>query len=373
MTTSPSLKTIANVLGIVLLIALVAPFVVYAVPGVVGADHSFVVLTASMTPAIAPGDVVIVADRDPTTIADGDVITFVRGDNEVPVTHRVIDVIDGPSGLAFETQGDANGAPDASAVPAANVIGVVTITIPYIGYVIQFADSPAGFIALIVVPFGLLALSEAWNVYRARREDGAATVSAAETTETDGAQETDDTTVTATADVDGESAAGTAASSGFVVTDRTVEGALLVLVPVVPYAAYVAYTLRTATTIAVATAALMTTLIALALYAAGRRGASGGASADAEAWSDAESEATRARSGPTDADPATDGGEALEADAFETDGNAELSRNDVGSHDVGSHDVDPHDRESADDAQRNTPEDDENPESSTTERPEGGS
>ncbi|WP_418283816.1 signal peptidase I [Halorubrum sp. DTA46] len=247
-----SLKTLANALGIVLLIALVAPFVVYAVPGIVGAEHSFVVLTASMTPAIAPGDVVIVDERDPATIAEGDVITFVRSGNEVPVTHRVIDVVDGANGVAFETQGDANGGPDASLVSGENVLGVVAITIPYIGYVIQFAGSPLGFVALVVVPFGLLALSELWSIVRARSA----------------APGTADAVVAAdTADDVGTAATTEAASDEPVgVSLDAVVGAAAVLLAFAPYSVYVASQSLTALSLTVAIAATMLLLGAVAVW-----------------------------------------------------------------------------------------------------------
>ena len=60
--------TVSRVLGVIVLIALVAPFLIYAVPGVVGAEHGFVVLTGSMSPAIEPGDVVIVDETDPDAV-----------------------------------------------------------------------------------------------------------------------------------------------------------------------------------------------------------------------------------------------------------------------------------------------------------------
>jgi len=185
LTSSPRLRKAANVLGIVLLIAIVAPFAVYAAPEIVGADESFVVLTPSMTPEIAPGDVVIVAERDPTAIVEGDVITFARGaSDDAPVTHRVIDVVDEGGGLAFETQGDANEGPDPGLVPAANLVGAVTLTIPYIGYVIQFAGTrTGGFVMLVLLPFGLLAITEIWSVVRDRDERGASTAAAAESTD----------------------------------------------------------------------------------------------------------------------------------------------------------------------------------------------
>ncbi len=271
------LKTLANVFGIALLIAVVAPFVVYAVPAVVGAEYSFVVLTASMTPAIEPGDVVIVDERDPSSIAEGDVITFVRGDNEVPVTHRVIGVVAVGGEVAFETQGDANDAADAGLVPAANVLGVVAFTIPYLGYVIQFADSPVGFITLVVVPFGLLALSEVWSLYRAR-------TASAESKEsrTDAPAGDDESAVTAGSESGTAPAVGAgvaanvgadaASDSGFVVTERTVQGAVGILLAFAPYAAYVAYTLQSGLTIAIATGTSLGLLIGLVLLVTGRSG-----------------------------------------------------------------------------------------------------
>lgn len=258
-----TLKQLANLLGIVLLIAVVAPFVVYAVPAVVGAEYSFVVLTASMTPAIAPGDVVIVDERDPATIAEGDVITFVRGGSETPVTHRVIGVETDGGEFAFETKGDANEGPDSALVPAGNVLGAVAFTIPYIGYVVQFTDSSTGFVLLVVVPFALLALSELWDLYRSRTREGEGPNAAdpdPNVADAEAAEATDVETETTDAATD-----ETATDSGFVVTNRTVEGAVAVLVAFVPYAAYVAYTLQTALAIAVAVGTGMTLLMAIVL------------------------------------------------------------------------------------------------------------
>ena len=260
--TSPRTRKAANVLGIVLLLAVVAPFAVYAVPDVVGADESFVVLTASMTPAIAPGDVVIVADRDPTAVAEGDVITFMRGTSEVPVTHRVIDVVGEGGTLAFETMGDANEGPDPGLVPAGNLVGVVTLTIPYIGYVIQFAGTQAGFVTLVLLPFGLLAVTEVWSIVRDR--DGSETP-APTAAGSAAASETASTAAPepgATPDADAPTAA--VASEGISVD--TVGGAAAVLAAFAPYAVYVALELRTAASIAVAVGASTLLLGALAAW-----------------------------------------------------------------------------------------------------------
>ena len=252
-------KRILNVVGVLLLIAIVVPFVIYAVPAVVGAEHSFVVLTASMTPAIAPGDVVIVADRGPAAIAEGDVITFTRGNNEVPVTHRVTAVTEGGGGLAFETKGDANSDIDSSLVPAGNVIGTVILTIPYIGYVVQFTNTPYGFIALVAVPIGLFIASEIWTLYRRRSKAGVAAATPESDTESAETEE-------ATSDIED--------ASGIVVTARTLEGAIPPLVALVAYSAYVAYLRPGELSIAIAVGSAMT-LVAVATLWWGTRGDSG--------------------------------------------------------------------------------------------------
>jgi signal peptidase len=129
-----------------------------------------------MTPAIAPGDVVIVDSLPVRDVAVGDVIVFEqRTGDAVPITHRVVDVersADAPP--AFQTKGDANEDADLSPVTPDRLIGRVVFSIPLIGYVIQFVGTPAGFVALVVLPLGLLAVSEVADLLRAGRAEPAA-------------------------------------------------------------------------------------------------------------------------------------------------------------------------------------------------------
>lgn len=171
----PSLRSVLNVLGIVLLLAIVAPFVVYAVPGVVGADASFVVLSGSMEPSISAGDVVVAESMPPAAVAVDDVITFSRTDEGATVTHRVIDIDDTGDERVFYTKGDANEDPDQRPVPASALVGTVVVTIPYIGYVIQFVGTTTGFALLVVLPFGALVVTEAVSLLRRRRRASADT------------------------------------------------------------------------------------------------------------------------------------------------------------------------------------------------------
>ncbi|WP_217353095.1 signal peptidase I [Haloprofundus sp. MHR1] len=169
-------RKVLNVLAALLLVGAVAPFVVYAVPQVVGADQSYVVLSASMSPDIQPGDAVVVGSVAPERIAEGDVITFHRSEtSDTPVTHRVVDVERNGAERRFVTKGDANEDVDPAPVAADAVIGRVVLTLPYVGYVSTFADTPVGFVALVLVPFGFLATTELRGFLHARRGDHAET------------------------------------------------------------------------------------------------------------------------------------------------------------------------------------------------------
>lgn len=157
-------KQLLKPLGLVVLVAVVAPFAVYAVPQVVGATQSYVVLSNSMSPSIHAGDVVVVDSVDPATVEEGDVITYER--NDELVTHRVIEVMTENGERTFHTQGDANEDPDPTPVPASAVVGVVLFHVPLVGHVIAFGQTALGTVLLVIVPAVLLILNELYALYQ---------------------------------------------------------------------------------------------------------------------------------------------------------------------------------------------------------------
>lgn len=171
-------KRALNVAATGLLVALVAPFAVFAVPQLAGAQHSYVVLSDSMSPTMSAGDAVVVEEVPPSAVETGDVITFERADGADgdagtdKVTHRVVEVVQRDDGRYFRTKGDANEQPDDELVPASAVVGVVTLTIPYVGYVVDFANSDVGLLTLVVLPAVLLVVNEAWTLWVAARDGG---------------------------------------------------------------------------------------------------------------------------------------------------------------------------------------------------------
>jgi signal peptidase len=173
----PDARTVLRAVVALALVSAVAAFAVFAVPQVVGADHSYVVLSSSMAPAIHAGDAVVVADVPAEKIETGDVITYrTPGDTGEAgvnrVTHRVVEIVEKDGQRHFRTKGDANEEPDSTLVPAENVIGENVLTIPLIGHVVSFADTRFGTLLLVVVPAALLILGELYDFAVAWRAEG---------------------------------------------------------------------------------------------------------------------------------------------------------------------------------------------------------
>ena len=199
MTDSDSTKRSRNILKIaivVLVVTVAATFAVFAVPQLVGAEESYIVVSSSMTPAISANDAIIVDDVTPTSVGEGDVIVFSErgesdGDNIDVTSHRVVDVTNGENGLAFKTKGDANEEADQGLVPASALVGRVMFTIPLIGHIVAFAGTQLGFIALVAVPLGLLVVGEVYDLARAARNSREANDVPDEQPETDGGMDAD--------------------------------------------------------------------------------------------------------------------------------------------------------------------------------------
>jgi signal peptidase len=265
-----------NVLVVLVLAAVVVPFVVYAVPGVVGADHGLVVLSGSMEPKMSPGDAVIVREVPASEIQEQDVITFQRAGSDTPTTHRVIGVQETESGTEYVTKGDANEERDRGTVSQDRVIGEVIFVIPFIGHVIQFANTQLGFLMLVLTPMALFVLSELWELAKSVREPD---VSADESADRPAVPD-DAAAGSGSAEPDAETGADAddGDSSGFTLTRSSLQLIVLVLGLYVPYSGYVAYTTREAWSIAAATATAIAFLFGVVIYLASRGSGGGSAS-----------------------------------------------------------------------------------------------
>ena len=130
------------------------------------------VYSGSMEPIIHTGSVAIDVPIAAQDVKVGDIITFVRPDNQNElVTHRVIAIETGPSGRQWITRGDANSVADPWRVAAAGAGYKYVFSIPYCGFVLVWLQSPLGRLLFLVIPaaaLGMLTLYELWWPRRAR-------------------------------------------------------------------------------------------------------------------------------------------------------------------------------------------------------------
>jgi signal peptidase len=121
--------------------AAVAFAVAYAALAVVG-YKPVAVYSGSMEPKIPVGGLVFDRAIPAREVRVGDVITFtdpyVKGRL---VTHRVIDVLHTPHGLAYRTKGDANPRRDPWTIRLAGQVGRVSFGVPVAGYVLYYAHT----------------------------------------------------------------------------------------------------------------------------------------------------------------------------------------------------------------------------------------
>src|SRR3989344_2728754 len=141
---------------IIFLILAASGFLLFVYFGKFDFASAYIVTSGSMAPAIDTGSIVFSVKSD--TYKPGDIITFTNGDNKTHITHRII--YKDYQNNNFITSGDANEDLDRWTVTSENVKGKVLFTIPYAGYLANFAKEPYGFILLVIVPATIIIYEE---------------------------------------------------------------------------------------------------------------------------------------------------------------------------------------------------------------------
>lgn len=151
-------------------IGIIAILLVVSVFPITGNYKVMIVQSGSMAPEIKMGSVVVVKPTHSVNSGQadykiGDVITFQAGRNNEPITHRIYDirVVDGEP--RYITKGDVNNAPDQREVSKNEIMGKVFFDIPYLGYVVNFAQKPLGFSLIIIIPAVLIIGDEIKKIY----------------------------------------------------------------------------------------------------------------------------------------------------------------------------------------------------------------
>jgi signal peptidase I len=121
--------------------------------------QTLIIAGGSMQPALPIGASVIVDPVAPTALAVGDVISLRTGAELKSVfTHRITRIVPRADGVWLETKGDANVEVDPSLTPVGQVIGRVSLSIPYAGFLLALLSVPSGVLLVILVAGFLLAV-----------------------------------------------------------------------------------------------------------------------------------------------------------------------------------------------------------------------
>ncbi len=146
----------------ILLIASLLLATMIPIPGNIQAK---IVKSGSMEPAIKTGGLVII--KPSTSYGVGDVVTFGKDTKtQIPTTHRIVEVKSEGESEMFVTKGDANDSEDPTLTKLEDVHGKVILSVPYLGYVLDFAKKPLGFILLVGVPALIIIFDEIAKIFR---------------------------------------------------------------------------------------------------------------------------------------------------------------------------------------------------------------
>lgn|SRR3989338_5801215 len=122
-----------------------------------------IVRSGSMEPAIKTGSIVLI--RPSTSYEVGDIVTFGEDTrSQIPTTHRIVSKRVAGNETFYMTKGDGNEEADQTEIRGSLLIGKVLWTVPYAGYVLDFARQPVGFIVLIGIPAGIIILDESIHI-----------------------------------------------------------------------------------------------------------------------------------------------------------------------------------------------------------------
>ncbi len=164
------MRTVINILSGVMLF-----FVVILAATLVGVRlfgyTPYTVLSSSMEPKFPVGSLIYVQAVEPDSIMVGDPITFVLNEDLLIATHRVVEVDKEQS--HFITKGDANESIDGSPVHFKNVLGRVSFSIPYLGYIAHYIGTEQGryiAIAFVLLLLLLLILPELFSANKKQGE-----------------------------------------------------------------------------------------------------------------------------------------------------------------------------------------------------------
>ena len=151
-------------------LGLIALLLIVSVLPISGNFKVMTVLSGSMEPEIKTGSIIVVKPTNQYRI--GDIITFNSAKKDIPsITHRIVEMKVIEDAPVYITKGDTNNAPDTREIGQKDIIGKVLVDIPYMGFVVDFARKPLGFMLIIGVPAVAIIVDEVRKIIKEVKKD----------------------------------------------------------------------------------------------------------------------------------------------------------------------------------------------------------
>jgi len=140
------------ILSVIIVVAWLATFLNRYIP------YGFqfeVVTSGSMEPSLKTGSLVLIRAMNPREYKVGDIVSFHPPlPKKMSVTHRITKLYSSDDGIPeMATKGDANTNGDPWVTSLGAIEGKKIIAIPWIGYGIQFLQTPHGFLGVALLTF----------------------------------------------------------------------------------------------------------------------------------------------------------------------------------------------------------------------------
>lgn len=149
---------------IITVLVIIAATVLASILPIPGKLEIKIVQSGSMEPTIKTGSIVII--RPASAYKAGDIVTFGKDTKaEVPTTHRIVADRVENGVLYYTTKGDANEDNDTKEIKKEEIVGKVIFSVPFMGYVIDFAKRPAGFAIIIGLPAACVIYDEVKKIF----------------------------------------------------------------------------------------------------------------------------------------------------------------------------------------------------------------
>jgi signal peptidase len=162
------LRAIGNAMVWTSGVACVAALLVVGLGPHTGLYRTFTVLTGSMQPTMPVGSVVVDVPERASQLRVGQIVTYrIPVEDHRVISHRVVRIVEGGDRPIFQTQGDANNAPDYwLAQVNGGTVWHVRYVVPTLGLALHALRQPAVHrLTILVVPvaLALLLLVDIWK------------------------------------------------------------------------------------------------------------------------------------------------------------------------------------------------------------------